>query len=401
MGPSEKTQHAIRRSTRLPLEVPVLVTSLSAAAPFSEQCNTTLVNAHGCGLIAPRAIAHGIKVRLEIVSAKRHTTALVAEVVPLGGDPETWLVGLELDVPGNFWGIEYAPSDWKIEESPTPAAEQQRSDQAPSAAAKPARSRRWRLTDISAGACYLEAAAPFPAGTPVVLSIRALNTECLLEGVVRVSHPQTGMGVEFAGAPAHDQRARVEELIGRLTSNREVPKVFVGRKEGQHAAPNPAPDAAFDNGSADPLLELVREGASLTAEQFLNDLRAQRLGKRRDPRIELALPVLLTGSDVSGRPLDQRVMTINISRRGALLDGIHGMLGAGDKISLSRLHKKEQFRVAWVGGENTPAAGQIGVAAVDPNTSFWDEVLEATAQSGLETASLRGNDRGNGGGTRH
>jgi len=400
MGPSGKTQHAIRRSTRLPLEVPVLVTSLNAAAPFSEQCNTTLVNAHGCGLIAPRAIAHGIKVRLEIVSAKRHTTALVAEVVPLGGDPETWLVGLELDVPGNFWGIEYAPSDWKIEESPTPAAEQQRSDQAPSAAAKAVRSRRWRLTDISAGACYLEAAAPFPAGTPVVLSIRALNTECLLEGVVRVSHPQTGMGVEFAGAPAHDQRARVEELIGRLTSNREVPKVFVGRKEGQHAAPNPAPDAAFDNGSADALLELVREGASLTAEQFLNDLRAQRLGKRRDPRIELALPVLLTGSDVSGRPLDQRVMTINISRRGALLDGIHGMLGAGDKISLSRLHKKEQFRVAWVGGENTPAAGQIGVAAVDPNTSFWDEVLEATAQSGLETASLRGNDRGSGGGTR-
>jgi len=400
MGPSGKTQHAIRRSTRLPLEVPVLVTSLNAAAPFSEQCNTTLVNAHGCGLIAPRAIAHGIKVRLEIVSAKRHTTALVAEVVPLGGDPETWLVGLELDVPGNFWGIEYAPSDWKIEESPTPAAEQQRSDQAPSAAAKAVRSRRWRLTDISAGACYLEAAAPFPAGTPVVLSIRALNTECLLEGVVRVSHPQTGMGVEFAGAPAHDQRARVEELIGRLTSNREVPKVFVGRKEGQHAAPNPAPDAAFDNGSADALLELVREGASLTAEQFLNDLRAQRLGKRRDPRIELALPVLLTGSDVSGRPLDQRVMTINISRRGALLDGIHGMLGAGDKISLARLHKKEQFRVAWVGGENTPAAGQIGVAAVDPNTSFWDEVLEATAQSGLETASLRGNDRGSGGGTR-
>ena len=136
----------------------------------------------------------------------------------------------------------------------------------------------------------------------------------------------------------------------------------------------------------------------MTVEQFLNDLRAQRLGKRRDPRIDLALPVLLTGTDVSGRPLDQRVMTVNISRRGALLDGIHGMLGLGDKISLARLHKKEQFRVAWVGGEDTPAAGQIGVvAAVDPQTSFWDEVLEATAQSGLETASVRGN----GGGTGH
>ncbi len=403
MGPSEKTQHAIRRSTRLPLEVPVLVTSLNAASPFSAQCNTTLVNAHGCGLIVPRALAQGIQVRLEIVSAKRHTTARVAEVVPLGGDPETWLIGLELDVPGNFWGIEYAPSDWKIEESASTAAEQQRPDLAPSAAAKPSHSRRWRLTDISAGACYLETAAPFPAGTPVLLSIRALDEECLLDGVVRVSHAQTGMGVEFTGAPAHDRRVRVEELIGRLTSNREVPRIFVGRKEDrkedQHATPIPTPGAAEDAESPDPLLELVREGPSLTPEQFLNDLRAQRLGKRRDPRIELALPVLLTGTDVSGRPLDQRVMTINISRRGALLDGIHGMLKPGDILSLARLRRKEEFRVAWVGGDDSPAAGQIGVAAVDPNTSFWDEVLEATAQSGLETASVRGNDRGNGGGT--
>ena len=109
-----------------------------------------------------------------------------------------------------------------------------------------------------------------------------------------------------------------------------------------------------------------------------------------------ALPVLLSGTDISGRPLDQRVMTINISRRGALLEGIHGVLEPGAILSLARLHKKEQFRVAWVGVEDTPAAGQIGVAAVDANTSFWDEVLEAASQSGLETASLRGNDTGTG-----
>jgi len=281
MSPSGKTQHAIRRSTRLPLEVPVLVTSLDPGQPFSERCNTTLVNAHGCGLIVPHALANGIPVRLEIVSAKRHTTARVSEVVPLGGDPETWLVGLELDVPGNFWGIEYAPSDWKVEErrideSPSHAAEQTRVDQTPAAAAKPVRSHRWRLTDISAGACYLEEAAPFPAGTPVLLSIRVLDAECLLEGVVRVSHAQTGMGVEFTRAQGHDLRARVAELIGQLTESREVPRIFVGRKEGRKegkdAAENPAPDPE----SPDPLLELIRSGPSLTVEEFLKALRAQR-----------------------------------------------------------------------------------------------------------------------------
>ena len=303
MGLAGKTQHAIRRSTRLPLEVPVLVTSLDPAQPFSEPGNTTLVNAHGCGLIVPRALAHGIPVRLEIVSAKRHTTAHVSEVVPLGGDPETWLVGLELDIPGNFWGIDYAPSDWKVDEpkveerkveeqktveSPAPAAEQQRLNQG-TAAATPVRSHlrshRWRLTDISAGACYLAAAAPFPAGTPVLLSIRVLDTECLLEGVVRVSHAQTGMGIEFTRAQGHDQRARVAELIGHLMDSREVPRIFVGWKEdrkqgrndGKHAVPNPAPGAAPEGESPDPLLELIRAGASLTVEQFQKALRAQRL----------------------------------------------------------------------------------------------------------------------------
>jgi hypothetical protein len=396
MGPSETAQHAIRRSTRLPLEIPVRVTSLDPTQPFSEQCNTTLVNAHGCGLIAPCEFGHGIHVRLEIVSAQRHTTARVAEVVPLGGDPETWLVGLELDIPGNFWGIEYAPSDWKIEERIEEASALQSPQPAPSASTKPAPPRRWRLTDISVGGCYLETAAPFPADTPVLISVRILDAEFLLDGVARVSHPQAGMGVEFAAPSASDHRPRVEELIRQLMSSREVPKIFVGRKENTKEAQKKVSaatsDAAADAESPDPLLELIRKGAALTSEQFLNDLRAQRLGKRRDPRIDIALPVLLTGTDVRGRPLDQRVMTINISRRGALLDGVHGLLGQGAIITLTRGQKREQFSVAWVGADETPAAGQIGVAAVDPNTSFWNEVLEATAQSGLETASLRGND---------
>jgi hypothetical protein len=37
-----------------------------------------------------------------------------------------------------------------------------------------------------------------------------------------------------------------------------------------------------------------------------------------------------------------------------------------------------------------PAGGRIGVAAMDPNSSFWDAVLTATSESGLESVSLRG-----------
>ncbi len=397
MAASEKSQHAIRRSTRLPLEVPVRVTSLSDDLPFSEACQTTLVNAHGCGLISPRAIAVGIQVRIEIVSAGRHTTARVAELVPLGGQPETWLVGLALEVPGNFWGIEYAPTDWRVEEVQVAAR-----PIASEAEKQPPTGRRWRLTDISAGACYLESASPFSLGTPVVISVRAVEKEYLLEGVVRAAHPETGMGIEFTRAMGH--RQRVQELIGELTSRREVPKIFVGRKEGQRAANELVDDLADsgltdsgpmdsepgDSESDDPLLDLVRQGPSLEAEQFLSDLRAQRLGNRLDPRAEIALPVLLAGTDVKGRPLDQRVMTVNISRRGALLEGIHGMLGVGSTIWLSRGSRKEEFRVVSVVDAQRPAGARIAVAAVDENSSFWADVLPVAGVPGSKAAGVPG-----------
>jgi hypothetical protein len=388
MGLTDQSQHAIRRSTRLPLEVPVRVTSLDPAVPLAEDCNTTLVNAHGCGLIAKREIPRGLRVRLEIVSARRHTTAVVSEMVTLGGDPETWLIGLELDVPGNFWGIDYAPADWKIDETPPPLVTRPRQAERTD---KPGR--RWRLTDISTGACYLETMEPFAAGTPVLLSIRASNSECLLDGMVRIAYPQTGMGVEFTDP---EQKTRIEQLIHSLMETREVPRIFVGHKEGQQkmeALRQPA--QRFDEEAPDPLLQLVREGPTLTAEQFLSDLRAQRLGKRRDPRIDVAVPVLLTGTDEGGKPLSQRVTTMNISRRGAQLQGVHGRLRPGDRVGLTRGRQNEFFRVAWVGAEGSPVEGQIGVSATEAASNFWDEILQVSIEA-QEQGSLSGSSDENG-----
>jgi hypothetical protein len=92
---------------------------------------------------------------------------------------------------------------------------------------------------------------------------------------------------------------------------------------------------------------------------------------------------------VNGRPLDQRVMTVNVSRRGAVLSGIYGVVRVGDEVSLTRGRHKAQFRVQWAGEENSPKAGQIGVAAVDADTTFWNEVLEA----GSGEAGPRGSTR--------
>jgi methyl-accepting chemotaxis protein len=112
---------------------------------------------------------------------------------------------------------------------------------------------------------------------------------------------------------------------------------------------------------------------------------------RRDPRVVVALPVQLTGTDADGRPLNQEVTTINISYRGALLKGVRAVLRPGGTVSLARLNKREEFRVAWMGAANTADAGLAGVAPVDEDTLFWNDVLGPRLPSAHETASAPAN----------
>jgi hypothetical protein len=72
----------------------------------------------------------------------------------------------------------------------------------------------------------------------------------------------------------------VEELVGRLVESREVPRVFVGRKEAEKAAEktfNQVLPEYADADTPDLLLDLVRSGDSLPTEEFLDALKAQRI----------------------------------------------------------------------------------------------------------------------------
>lgn len=131
---------------------------------------------------------------------------------------------------------------------------------------------RCQLTDLSLGGCYLEISSPFPASSRVILSMRAGDVEVRAQGVVRIMHPEKGMGVEFTqGTPEH--RAAVEKFLGVLTENRSLlPELLVQPDglESESSAKKPSSD------SDDPLLQLFY-GESLTAEQFRDAMHKQRL----------------------------------------------------------------------------------------------------------------------------
>jgi methyl-accepting chemotaxis protein len=123
------------------------------------------------------------------------------------------------------------------------------------------------------------------------------------------------------------------------------------------------------------------QGLASIATQ-LSQLMRQFKIERRDARVEVSLPVRLTALDPEGPVGDQEVWTINVSQHGALLKGIRGQLSMGGRVSLSRLNKREDFLIAWVGKRNTPEADQIGISAVNPASTFWNDAIEAHAGAG-------------------
>lgn len=135
---------------------------------------------------------------------------------------------------------------------------------------------RCQLTDMSVGGCYLEISSPFPASSRVALSMRAAGVEVRAQGVVRVMHPERGMGIEFTQTtPEH--RAAVEKFLGVLHENRSLMPELLVEPEGLESEPSagPSPFASTD----DPLLQLFY-GETLTADEFHEALRKQRLVPR-------------------------------------------------------------------------------------------------------------------------
>ena len=101
----------LRRSSRVPVTVPILVTSMEPGAKFSEVCETVVVNAHGCAMRSPMKLESGVPLHFHHQDG-RETTAQVVSCQPLGTDRRSWMLSASFDRPENFWGLKTAPKDW-------------------------------------------------------------------------------------------------------------------------------------------------------------------------------------------------------------------------------------------------------------------------------------------------
>jgi DNA-binding NarL/FixJ family response regulator len=149
---------------------------------------------------------------------------------------------------------------------------------------------RCKLTDLSLGGCYLEIASPFPPRTRIVLSMSAGGLELHVEGVVRVMHPEFGMGVEFTQGTT-EQHSHVERFIQTLMKAGDVLPDLLVEPEGLESSLIADKPPAQPSDIEDPLLDLFHNKATLSAELFLNELRKQRRTHPADTSEETILPV--------------------------------------------------------------------------------------------------------------
>ena|ERR1700756_3113010 len=108
---ASKPASSVRRSTRIPCEIPVTLTGLDSTNA-SSRAVIILVNVQGCALRSDHPMQVGSTVRVEGLPSGKSAYARIVNCISLGEHEKLWLLGLALVKPENVWGIKTPPNDW-------------------------------------------------------------------------------------------------------------------------------------------------------------------------------------------------------------------------------------------------------------------------------------------------
>jgi hypothetical protein len=107
-----------RRTTRIVQAVPLTVTGVDALGrPFQERTSSLIINCHGCRYQSKHYVLKNMWVTFEVPHNEsgrepRHVRARVNWIQRPRTVRELFQIGVELEIPGNVWGIAFPPSDW-------------------------------------------------------------------------------------------------------------------------------------------------------------------------------------------------------------------------------------------------------------------------------------------------
>ena len=99
------------------------------------------------------------------------------------------------------------------------------------------------------------------------------------------------------------------------------------------------------------------------------------MDRRRETRVDTALPVRIWGVDTYCRPFMQLASVKNLSSTGAVIHGMRRHLRTGEILEVQMDREKAQFRVIWTGMPGTCKAGEVGLQSLVSEPCLWGVAL--------------------------
>jgi hypothetical protein len=113
-----------------------------------------------------------------------------------------------------------------------------------------------------------------------------------------------------------------------------------------------------------------------------------QVDRRREPRVESSIPVLIWGIDARGLPFAQKALARNISGHGALLCGIDHLLRCGDLIVVQYGKQRARFRVVWTRDSANGEEVRAAVQRLEAEECPWKEELQLVAVNSCDSVDL-------------
>jgi hypothetical protein len=101
------SHHESRRSTRVPIKIPVEASGISE--PLTCEGETVIVNRHGTLITTTVALHKGMSIEIHVILTGKRARA---QVVYVNRDSPQYC-GIALEKPANIWGIPFPPADWQ------------------------------------------------------------------------------------------------------------------------------------------------------------------------------------------------------------------------------------------------------------------------------------------------
>jgi hypothetical protein len=400
--PHPEMESQKRRTTRIVQAVPLTVTGVDALGrPFQERTSTLIINCHGCRYQSKHYVLKNMWVTFEVPHPEagrepRHVRARVTWIQRPRTVRELFQIGVELEVPGNIWGIAFPPGDWFPfpetpipQEFPAPAEE----TETPSPAAE------W-LEEAAAGRAASEAeednvrVLPLPGGADMSLQLARQVARLVVEAKQQVQSTVREAASRAVAAETRPLLAALENQL-KTAAEKSAEAAVAAHMERLQQQDRERMDSEREAGLASLRGEFSRQMNSLLGEARARiDEQFGEVGRARQAEFERQVQ-----AEIAGAAEKLKAVTGGLgANTGEVRAAIEELRRDSEETAAIELHR-------WRGLIDQKAAeGRERLAHLEQATKrLYDQIVAATStaeagwrgqlEADLAAASARWNEK--------